>query len=220
MAFYIKRFILIFAAVLISGCAYTTAYNPSYLAAARRPSSHMVDGKVLIVTTVQDDVSIYTGNPTSFTGSGTTLTLPIGSIVKEAAVAAFSDTFKGGAHTFNWGSGTFEAIPNAEQYTAIVAPRLVSYSYEYNQLKNAGFAITPTAVVAVEVRVVDSKGATRFQKQYMSGPVEAESYMVNFSPHEEISKVTHKAFYDMFSNAAADVAREFGAKPKVPTDSS
>jgi len=37
--------------------------------------------------------------------------------------------------------------------------------------------------------------------------------MLNTSPQEEVSKVTHKALYDMFSKAASDVAREVVAKP-------
>jgi hypothetical protein len=41
--------------------------------------------------------------------------------------------------------------------------------------------------------------------------------MLNTSPQEEVSKVTHKALYDMFSKAAGDVARELLVKPSGPT---
>jgi hypothetical protein len=188
----------------LTGCAYTSSYNPGYLAAARRPASIQVEGKALVVTSPQDDAHVFAGNPTSYTGSATTLTLPLGSIVRETAVAAFADTFRSGASA---------SVKDPAGYTVIVAPRLVSYSYEYNQLKNIGFAITPTAVVSVDVRVMDAAGATLWQRSYASGPVEGPAYMLNTSPQEEISKVTHKALYDLFAKAAADIAREVNAKP-------
>jgi len=194
------------AALWLAGCAMTSSYNQGYLSAARRPAAIQADGKVLVITTTQDDGYTYSGHPTSFTGGGTTLTMPLGAIVKETAVAAFADAFKGGADAG-------PEVKDPARYVVIVAPKLISFSYEYNQLKNAGFAITPTAVVSVDVRVLDETGATRWQRSYASGPVEGPAYMLNASPQEEISKVTHKALYDMFSKAAGDVAREVVAKP-------
>ena len=68
-------------------------------------------------------------------------------------------------------------------------------------------------MVNVDVRVLDAKGATRWQRAYASGPVEGPAYMLNTSPGEEISKVTHKALYDLFSKAATEVVREVLAMP-------
>jgi hypothetical protein len=207
----IARVVAAFVAVSwLAACAMTSSYNQGYLAAARRPAAVQADGKALVITTAQDDSYTYKGNPTSFTGGATTLTMPLGAIVRETAVAAFADTFKGGADAG-------QEVKDPARYVVIVAPRLISFSYEYNQLKNAGFAITPTAVVDVDVRVLDEKGATRWQRSYASGPVEGPAYMLNTSPQEEVSKVTHKALYDMFSKAAGDVARELLVKPSGPT---
>ena len=64
----------------------------------------------------------------------------------------------------------------------------------------------------VDVRILDAEGATRWQRSYTSGPVEGPAYMLNTSPQEEISKVAHKALYDLFSAAAADVARGAASK--------
>lgn len=194
------------AAFLLAGCAMTSTYNQSYLAAARRPASVQVDGKALVVTTPEDDAYMYKGNPTSFTGSATTLAMPLGSIVKESAVAAFADTFKGGAEAA-------ASTKDAQRYVVVVSPKLTSFTYEYNQLKNVGFAITPTASIVVDVRVLDAKGATQWQRSYSSGPVEGPAYMLNTSPQEEISKVTHKGLYDLFATAAADIARGVAGKP-------
>jgi hypothetical protein len=194
------------AAFWLAGCAMTSSYNQGYLAAARRPAAVQADGRVLVITTAQDDGYTYTGNPTSFSGSATTLTMPLGSIVRETAVAAFADTFKGGAEAS-------AEVKDSVRYVVIVAPKLISFSYEYNQLKNVGFAITPTALVSIDVRALDEKGATRWQRTYASGPVEGPAYMLNTSPQEEISKVTHRALYEMFSKAAGDVAREVVGRP-------
>ncbi|MGZ9032514.1 MAG: hypothetical protein ACXW2G_14155, partial [Burkholderiaceae bacterium] len=182
------------------------SYNPSYLAAARRPATVVSDGKALLVTTQQDDAYVYTGNPTSFTRSATQLTLPLGSIVRETAIAAFGETFKGGVDVAH-------QVSDPARYVVIVAPKLVAFSYEYNQLKNVGLGVTPTAVVNVDVRVLDATGATRWQRSYASGPVEGPVYRMNTSPGDEISKVTHKALYDVFSKAAVEVVREVLAVP-------
>jgi hypothetical protein len=200
----------------IGGCAYNANYNTSYLASARRPVAEPFEGKVLIVTSAQDDRYVYTGNPTSFTGAATSLTIPIGQILKESAVAAFVDAFKAGADTKNLEIGASVSYADSGKYVAIVTPKLVSYSYEYNQAKNLGFAITPTAVVVTDVRIIDQEGKTSFQKQYESGPVEGPAYMINISPQEEINKVTHKAFYEIFAKAAADIGRETAAKKSEP----
>ncbi|MGZ8254708.1 MAG: hypothetical protein ACXWVT_07645, partial [Burkholderiaceae bacterium] len=69
------------------------------------------------------------------------------------------------------------------------------------------------AVVNVDVRVLDATGATRWQRSYASGPVEGPVYRMNTSPGDEISKVTHKALYDVFSKAAVEVVREVLAVP-------
>ena len=201
-----KGLFAVLAALALAGCAMTGTFNQGYLAAARRPVTVQADGRALVVTTPEDDAYEYTGHPTSFTGGATTLTMPLGLIVKETATAAFADTFKGGAEAAG-------AVKDADRYTVIVAPRLTSFSYEYNQLKNLGFALTPTASAVVEVRKLDSNGETRWQRSYSSGPVEGPAYMVNTAPQEEISKVTHKALYDLFAAAAADIARGTASGP-------
>ncbi len=193
------------AIALLSGCAHTGSYNQAYLAAARRPAI-VADGKVLVVTAPADDQFVFSGKPTSFTGSANTLTLPVGSILRESALAAFADTFKGGATAAAAGSAT-------EGGALIVAPRLLSFTYEYNQLKNIGFAITPTAVIKVKVSVLDAKGQALWSRDYDSGNVEGPSYMISGAPAEEIVKVAHKAAYEVMYKAARDIAAEVVKSP-------
>lgn len=199
---------LLLLLALLGGCAHTGAYNAAYLAAARRPAV-VADGRVRIVTAPTDDQYVYSGKPTSFTGSANTLTLPVGSILRESAVAAFADTFKGGAIAAAAGAP-------ADGPALAVSPVLQSFSYEYNQLKNIGFAITPTAVIKVQVRVLDAKGQPVWSRDYDSGAVEGPSYMISTAPAEEIVKVAHKAAYDVMLKAAGDIAREVAGAPVAP----
>lgn len=186
------------AAAAVTGCSFNAAYNAAYTSAARRPASETADGKALLKTTPEADAQVFTGNPTSFTGAATTLTMPLGQIARETAKSAFADAFMGGAELST-------EIRDPTAYAVIVAPRVVSFSYEYNQLKNVGFAITPTVTATVEVKVLDEQGKPRWEKTYLSGAVEGPSYMINTAPGEEINKLAHKALYDLFAISAKEI---------------
>ena len=84
-------------------------------------------------------------------------------------------------------------------------PKVSAFSYEYNQLKNVGFAITPTVVLTLEVAVLDNAGKTINQRRYDSGTVEMPAYFMSGSPGEEIGKAAHKAVFDLMVVAARDV---------------
>jgi hypothetical protein len=71
--------------LVLVGCAHTGAYNAGYLAAARRPVTAPCEGRVLVVTTEQENAYVYNGHPTSLTGAGTTLVVPLGVIQKTYA---------------------------------------------------------------------------------------------------------------------------------------
>jgi hypothetical protein len=194
----VRAMLLVVAIALVSGCAHTGAYDASYLAAARKPADQIVDGKVLIVTSQEDDQYLFNGHPTSFTGSATTLSLPLGQIVKEAAKAAFGDRFKDGADTAT-------TVQSTEGYRVVVAPKVNNFSYAYNQLKNLGFAITPTVEASAHVRVLNPDGSVKTEKEYASGPVEAPSYMLSTKPSDTITKLTHRVVYELMVKAADDV---------------
>ncbi len=50
------------------------------------------------------------------------------------------------------GAEVIEASPNGRSYTAIIKPSVKSFSYEYNQLKNIGFEITPSELLQMNKR--------------------------------------------------------------------
>lgn len=119
-------------------------------------------------------------------------------IAREIAAVVFGDAFRDGAAKAN-------ALPAAGAYRVIIQPKVSAFSYEYNQLKNAGFAITPTAVLTLEVALLDASGKTVNQRRYDSGTVETPAYFISGAPGEEIGKATHKALIDLMLRAAADV---------------
>ena len=195
------RWLLPLLGLLLTGCSYSLGYNPAYLAAARRPANIQAEGNALIYTTPQEDLYAYSGSPTTLTGSATTAAVPLGIIVREAARAAFADTFRGGAEVRN-------TLDRARDFRVIIEPRPIQYSYQYNQLRNLGFAITPSVDLQIDVRVLDASGGALWQRSYKSGEVTGSTYLINLKPEQEINKVTHKAAYDLMVKAAADIARE------------
>jgi hypothetical protein len=186
------------AGTALAGCAHTASYDASYLAAARRPPDRVTEGKALVETSAEDDAYVYTGPPTSMTGAAHTLSVPLGAITKESAKAVYADRFSGGSDAAN-------GLQHASGYRLIVAPKVTQYSYAFNQLKNLGFAITPSVEATLRVRILNPDGSTKWEKEYASGPVEASSYMVNMQPHEEINKLTHKVIYDLLVQSSKDV---------------
>ena len=196
------RFGLLFAglilAALLGGCAQTATYNAAYITPPATPAAAKLAGKALVYTVKAADDTVWSGKPTSFTGSGTTLAIPLGVIAREIAAVVFGDAFRDGAAKAN-------ALPAAGAYRVIIQPKVSAFSYEYNQLKNAGFAITPTAVLTLEVALLDASGKTVNQRRYDSGTVETPAYFISGAPGEEIGKATHKALFDLMLRAAADV---------------
>ncbi len=194
------RIIFMLLLVLLgSGCTYVTAFNPGYISDPPRADKDKLPGKALVFTDKSDDAYIFSGSPTSFTGGGTTLTSPIGAITKGIALKVFGDLYQDGAVSGNSRDG-------GAGYAAILYPRTTAFTYEYNQLKNAGFAITPTVVVTLNVKRYASDGAVIFDKTYNSGNREGDSYMVSGEPAEKINKLLHSTLNDLLRQAAAEFA--------------
>jgi hypothetical protein len=193
---------------LLTGCTYTTQFNRSHFAGPPVPEDERVDGRVLVITSPADDSYVYTGHPSSLTGGGTNLTLPLGEITREAAVTAFGDLFRGGAERSS-------RIDGLESYRAVVAPRALSFDYEYNALRNLGFAVTPEANVSVSVTLLDERGTSIWQRTYDSGKRSGGTYLVSASPGDRIAKAAHEAVFELMRRAAADVKAVLASRPEA-----
>ena len=111
-------------------------------------------------TEVEDFV--YSGSPSSFSARNTTLTLPLGEMLKEIALEVLEDRFSGRvdfANSFVGDSG----------YRLALAPNVRLLDYKYNQVENLGFAVTPQVEMDLAVEILDSSGTTIFDGTYESG---------------------------------------------------
>jgi len=186
---------LLLAAVMGAGCSYKAGYNVTYL--PDPPAVEKRAGTILIYMTREEDQWVYKGKPTSFTGSATTLTLPLGSITREVSERVFSEHFS------RVRSAT--SMDREAQYLVAVHPRVRNFEYAYNSLQNLGFAITPEVKMDLHVRAYDGQGKEIFEETYQSGEKEGDTYIASGSPAEKVNSVIHRCLYDLMSQAAADV---------------
>ncbi len=201
-----KRITAAFLAALLFGCAQQGGHNPSYFGYQERIYPVKAPGTVAVVMTASQQSEIYSGKPSSLTGGATTLTLPIGQITREAARIAAGAAFEGG-------SKVIEAKQN-RGYTAQITPRITNFRYEYNQLKNLGFAITPTVDLTLAVEIFTETGEKRDQLEYTPGPHEGPAYAIAISAGEEISKAAHVAIMRSMQLAIDDLHRRIISTPR------
>ena len=203
--------LLALSALVLSGCSFQAGLNPTYFQYTPHAYEQKISGigAIEMPKAVQDEV--FTGKPTSFTGGGTTLTLPLGALTREAATMAFKDVFSQGVKLVE--SGTEQ-----RGYTAIIRPRITQFTYEYNQLKNIGFAITPTAVVNLSVTLTDRTGKAIWERKFETGNFEGNTYIISGSPGDEISKTAHKALMKVMQEAADATHQELSTNPPTLPD--
>lgn len=191
----VRSLLLSFALLLLSGCAFNAGYNPSYL--PRDAVRLGLNGKSLVVISEADAQWQFSGKPTSFTGGGTTLTLPMGEITKQVALKVFGSAFTGGADFRSDAAG-------AEGYRLIVKPKVNKFSYAYNQLKNLGFAITPIVDMELGVELLAPDGTQLLVKTYGTGPTEGSTYAISGQPAEKINQILHLHLFKLMTDAALD----------------
>jgi hypothetical protein len=203
------RLLTAVAGLALSACTHAGSLNTSYFPRQPFSEEQRVDGRALVITAAADDALAYSGHPTSYTGFASTLTLPLGLIAREATAIAFADLFRDGADRTN-------LVTGLERYRVVVAPRVTGFEYAHNRLRNLGFAITPEVVVTLTVDLVDSQGRPTWQRSYASGIVQGDTYFISGSPGEDVSKVAHRAVYDLTRRAAEDLAAELRARSRPP----
>ncbi len=190
--------LLVLAGVLLlgaNGCSYNVGYNPNYISA--QPMTLGLAGKSLVVMNAVDASWSYSGKPSSFTGSGTTLTIPLGEITKQVALKVFGAAFKDGAD-FRTVAG------DASAYRLVVSPKLGQFSYAYNQLKNLGFAVTPQVQLDLRVTLTTPDGKTLLDKTYPSGLTDGDSFMVSGQPSEKVNQILHQVLFKLMTDAAVE----------------
>jgi hypothetical protein len=183
--------------ILVTGCTSTVTYNSAYEPRAEYPSESL-SGKALILTDPSEDMLVLSQSPSSFTGGSTTINVGIGYIIKEVAVGVFDSLFEDGAVSSN-------KIADSSSYRVVVTPSHGSLDFQYNQIDNLGFAITPKASVNIRVKITNSDGSILIDRPYPSGLVEGQTYAISGSPAEKINEVIHQAVGKALSESARDL---------------
>ena len=184
--------------VFFSGCASSVTYNSAYEPRAEYPAESL-SGKALILTDASEDMLVLSQSPSSFTGGSTTINVGIGLIIKEIATSVFDSLFEEGADSSNNKSV-------ASEYRVVVTPSHSALDFQYNQIDNLGFAITPKASVTIRVEITDPvDGSALLDGSYPSGLIAGETYAISGSPSEKINEVIHQAVGKALSNAARDL---------------
>jgi len=187
--------LFIATSLLLAGCSFNAGYNPSYLPA--QPMALGISGRSLVVIDTPDANWVYTGNPTSFTGGGSTLTLPLGEITRQVALKVFGGAFKDGVDFRN-------VVGDASGYRIVVKPKINRFTYAYNQLKNLGFAITPQVDLELHVVLVSPDGRTLLDRNYPSGLTSGDTYVVSGQPAEKVNQILHQTLFKLMTDAAQD----------------
>ena len=184
--------------LLLSACTTPLSYNPQYQGRLRPIPGAQAEGRIVILTSPADDSYVFTGNPTSFTGGATKISIPLGLITKEISHNAFVRILKDGSLQLN-------AIPTDLPYRVIVKPRISSFSYAYNQLQNAGLLVTPQVNISLSIEVLDASQKVILTNRYQSGTKDGDSYFMSGSPGERINKLAHEVITELVNQAAEEV---------------
>lgn len=192
-----------------SGCAYQAGYNPTYI--PDEEPEYISADEVLLVMPDEVEDFVYSGSPSSFTGSGTTLTIPLGVILKEVSEEILEDRFSGSV-------GFANELSAGERYRLALEPSIKRFDYKYNQLKNLGFAVTPEVELDLDVKIFDATGQTIFQQLYESGRVSGDTYFISGGPSEKINQTIHHVLYDLLERSFADARPAVLAALELPPD--
>jgi hypothetical protein len=141
---------------LAVGCVVTGRYDPRLFAPVEVAPEKRLDGQALVLTAPEEDAYQFSGKPTSFAGSGVTLTMPLGLQTREAARGVFDALFRGGARVSS-------AEPALEAYRVVVSPRVTRLVHRYT--------MTHGVELELWVRVVARAGPGEllFDRTYASG---------------------------------------------------
>lgn len=187
-----------FGAVAILGlalaaCTSTIAYNPNYVSAGL--ASPAVTGAAAVVMTRQDQEQSVTAHPTSYTGSATSITAPVGVIIREAALQVFGKAFSQGAMAAE--------APTLGVFG--IKLKLDDFTYKYDQLSTLGFEIKPKVTVALTVEAISPSGAVIFSKRYERSDYLVGAYVIAAKPEEKINEALHRALAEIFRDVVDDV---------------
>jgi hypothetical protein len=196
------------ALLVLAGCTSVpvkVAFDPILF--QRQPAEATFDGRVAVLADPAAVEVTVTGERVSrglYTIEAP-VQVPIGRVVHEAALAAFADTFSGGAPTAE--------RAGAEPGAPTVALRVVHYDYHSRLMSSFVMPIFGAVVwekwrldlrLTIELRLLGGDGALLWSNAYDSGLRTWE----NEAPErnvEELVRMTHETAFALMRDAARDV---------------
>jgi hypothetical protein len=190
-------------AMIQGGCAYQVEYEAGYVPPERPP--FVAQGKLLIVLPEEQRSYTYEGPPDSEVGNFTTLTIPVGQMVREISEEIFNSCF---AEGLIFADNRFISEP----YDIAIEANLQSLLYRYTRIVDTGFDeqnpdvwIVPEVDISFEVLAYDPEGDRLLDKVYESGLVSGEPYMTTSHPAERINETLHATLHELMLELAADL---------------
>jgi hypothetical protein len=213
--------ILLVGLITLCGCTAQGLYESQYLEKVTPP--YLAENKVVVLMHAHDQEYTFTGKPTSEIGENITLTMPIGSILREVTANTFRSYFMYGV-VF-----TDKLLPDL-RYTVAIEPEIRNFAYRYDRRiegdvfdvrpnSDGGPAqplstITPSIRFELALTAYDASNKVLLKKTYESGWVAGESYIVTSRPHERVNATFHKALQAVMAKVADDI-RPFFAEDEV-----
>lgn len=195
----ITIFALAFLTVFLCVGCKTVDYDPNYTRFATTNIVAKYHGELLLFTTSSDDKFIFHGHPDSLTGTAWNLSVPLGEMSKKIAGDIYGHLFEGG-YEFGDKSDT------KKQFAAIIYPQIEDFSWRMNQAKNLGFAITPQVKMTLNLQLLsEDKSSVIFQRQYESGWIDGNSYLISVTPFESVNAAIHKTIANLMVDSIRDL---------------
>lgn len=207
----VRYFAVCFA---LGGCAYQVDFESAYV--STEAPSYVAEAEIIVIMHDHDIDLVYEGSPDSLVGESTTLTMPIGSIMREITARVFRSCFM-------YGVVFSDALPPEMDYVLAIEPEIQDFSYQYARRVEEGlvevrptrggeemeespvYVTTPQVEFSLALTAYDRTGRTVLERTYPSGVVSGESWIVSYRPHERINETFHTALNDIMLTVAEDI---------------
>ena len=168
--------------------------------------ANRIEGKVLVMMTAEQEERVYSGHPTSSTGSDITITVPLGELTNKTALDVFAMNYL----TVGAGHG----LDKSESYRLAVTPVVTHFEYSFNQFKTLGLFIIPQIEINLQVTFYDGEGKVILSRLYSSGTRDGDSFPCSDIVQERIKQLTQETLIDLMTEAVKD-SREIGGSPVI-----